>query len=800
MGVDQRTQLEHALQDRYRLERELGVGGMATVYLAHDLKHDRDVALKVLRPDLAAALGGTRFLREIRITAQLNHPNIVPLLDSGEADRFLFYVMPLVEGESLRDMLTRRGELPVSEAVSVLRDMCRALAHAHLHGVAHRDIKPENVLLSGGAAAVADFGIAKAVASSAERGETGLTSAGVAVGTPAYMAPEQAAADVAADHRVDLYALGVVAYEMLTGQAPYAGRTPGAQLAAQVSEPPEPILKRRPALPADLAALVMRLLEKRPADRPQTADEVLRAVDALNTQSGERAPASDAGSLLKRLTASRARLAAVSVTILAVATGVWFGAPRLAGFRQNACGGGRPRVLAVLPFDVGKDTANEYFAEGLTDDLAGALGKVQGLRVAARTSAYAQKGKSARLVGDALNATHVLEGTVRREGSRLHVTAELVCTTDELQLWNGTYDREVRDVFDVQGAITTALVGELRLTLTPAQGGASRTTHAVSQEARDLYWRGRYAAQANTEQGLRQAISLYEHAIALDSTYSLAYAGLATAWGWLGDVYLAPLEILPKASEATKRALALDSLNAEAYAINGYIRATADFDFAAAERSFRRGIELDPSSGESLVMFANFASAFPKTQREALAAADRAMALDPYSPMPSFDRTLCLYAMRRYDEAAAEYRHLLSISPGFFYGDIWGAAALREKGALDSALAMYRQAQVERPDRPLTGYAITLARMGHRAAAVRQLRLLEDYAKHHYQGPLSIAGVYAALGDRDAAFAALERALAVHDAWLWSLDTWPELDPLRGDPRFAALRKRLYGDYDTGRP
>ena len=273
------SSLGKALPDRYQLERELGRGGMATVYLARDLKHDRMVAIKVLHPELAATLGPERFLREIKVVAGLQHPNILPVHDSGEAIGRLWFAMPYVEGESLRARLAREGELPVGEAVRLLRDVVDALACAHQHGVVHRDIKPDNVLLSGHHAIVADFGVAKALSAAAD--DSALTSAGMAIGTPAYMAPEQAAADPHADHRADIYAVGAMAYEMLTGQPPFTGPTPQAVLAAQLTDKPQSFAKARPSVPPALEALVLRCLEKRPADRWQSAEELLHRLETI---------------------------------------------------------------------------------------------------------------------------------------------------------------------------------------------------------------------------------------------------------------------------------------------------------------------------------------------------------------------------------------------------------------------------------------------------------------------------------------------------------------------------------------
>jgi serine/threonine protein kinase/Tol biopolymer transport system component len=318
--TDALDRLKAALADRYAIVRELGQGGMATVYLAHDPRHDRSVALKVLRPDLAATLGPDRFLREVRIAANLQHPNILPVYDSGEAGGFLYYVMPYVEGESLRESLSRHGELPVAEAARILRDVADALAAAHAKGVVHRDIKPENIMLSGRHALVADFGVAKAVHEAT--GRQTLTTAGVALGTPTYMAPEQAAADPHTDHRADLYAFGVMAYEMLTGQPPFVGATPQAVLSAHVTEPPVPVTQRRGTIPPPLAQLIMRCLAKKPADRPQTAEELLPVLETLSTPSGGITPTDTQPVQAVPPTRSRRLLVAAGIVVAAIAVGL----------------------------------------------------------------------------------------------------------------------------------------------------------------------------------------------------------------------------------------------------------------------------------------------------------------------------------------------------------------------------------------------------------------------------------------------------------------------------------------------
>ena len=428
-----KRQLQASLGANYTIERELGGGGMSRVFLATETPLGRSVVVKVLPPELAHAVSVERFRREIAMSARLQHPHIVPLLTAGETEDLPYYTMPFIDGESLRARLSRVGELPLVDIVRVLRDVAGALAYAHEHGVVHRDIKPENVLFARQHALVADFGVAKALSASTMAEMASSTSLGIALGTPAYMAPEQAAADPTMDGRADLYALGVMAYEMLTGAPPFAGRNAQATLAAHASEMATPVSVRRPTTPPALAALVSRLLEKRPADRPQTAQEVVDALEGVVTTSGTMLPFT-ASPPKSRMPAWP--FAAVAAVLVLVAVG--YAARRNRGAAGVGAMAGMiadgeiaPHSVAVLPFaNVGKDTATEYFAEGMADELTTALARVPGLKVAARSSAFTFRDQSvgAQSVGKTLHVGDVLEGSVRREGGRLRVTAQLVNT------------------------------------------------------------------------------------------------------------------------------------------------------------------------------------------------------------------------------------------------------------------------------------------------------------------------------------------------------------------------------------
>ncbi|HEU4954699.1 MAG TPA: serine/threonine-protein kinase, partial [Gemmatimonadales bacterium] len=526
--------LQAALGGRYVLDRELGGGGMSRVFVAEETTLGRRVVVKVLAPALAAELDTGRFQREIRIAAGLQHPHIAPVHAAGESGGLLYYTMPFVEGESLRQRLQHAGALPLPEAVRLLREIADAVAYAHRRRIVHRDLKPGNVLLAEGHALIIDFGIAKALSAAAEgpAGNAGLTSTGLVLGTPTYMAPEQAAGDPV-DHRADLYSLGCIAYELLAGEPPFTGDSAREVIGAHLADDPAPITHHRPGLPPALVALVMRLLAKRPHDRPQSADDVLRVLETLDVPSLEhpipephpRAPA-------WRLPSGR-RLIVPALVALAVGT---IGVLAARGIRTSGDSSADDQVmLAVLPFENLGRPEDEYFGRGLAEEITSRLGRVQGLGVISRTSAsqYGETDKSVRQIGRELGVDYVLEGSVRWEGSggAIRVTPQLVRVSDDRQLWSERYDAKLANVFEVQTTIAEQVARSLDLALSGPERQAIAARPTENLEAYAYYLRGNdyLVGSWGEDRRLSIAMEMYAKAVELDPGFALAHAKLSQA-------------------------------------------------------------------------------------------------------------------------------------------------------------------------------------------------------------------------------------------------------------------------------
>ena len=513
--------LKAALAERYRVEREIGAGGMATVYLAEDLKHHRQVAIKVLRPELAAVMGAERFLREIEIAARLQHPHILPLYDSGDADGLLYYVMPFVEGESLRQRLDREKQLPIDDALQIAREVGDALSFAHSHDVIHRDIKPDNIMLAAGHAVVSDFGIARAVTAA---GGDRLTETGTSIGTPVYMSPEQAAGSQDLDGRSDLYSLGCVLHEMLAGEPPFTGVTVEAVIQQHLTAEPPTITSIRPAVPGEIVNVLARALAKTPADRFSPVGQFVEAI-GRSAQSPAPIRTDTLPTPTRRVgrwAALAGALGVVAITVLLLTT------PWRAG-RATA-----DKSIAVLPLEnLSGDQENAFFAAGVHEEILTYLGKVRDLRVISRSSVmqYGDRPTSARDVARELGVAYVLEGSVRRAANEVRVTVQLIDARTDEQLWANNFDGQLADVFAIQSTIAQEIVRALRARLSPEeqQRLADRPTESI--EAYDLFLRARASGH---RAGLsldvqRETERLLEQAVAVDPEFALAYAELGEA-------------------------------------------------------------------------------------------------------------------------------------------------------------------------------------------------------------------------------------------------------------------------------
>ena len=741
--------LSEALATRYRVERELGQGGMAKVFLAHDVKYERLVAVKVLKPELASDVGPGRFLREIQIAARLHHPHILPLYDSDSVDGLLFYVMPYIEGDSLRSRLLKERQLPVAEALQIAREVADALAYAHKANVVHRDIKPANILLESGHALVSDFGIARAIGST-------QTSAGHVVGTPAYMSPEQIEGSENLDGRSDLYSLGCVLYEMLVGEPPFKGSTLTALIANRLSGAAPSPRARRELVPDAVDAAVQQAMASLPADRFATAAQF---AEALGTPATVAIAVGAAQAMVQELTSAKS--------------------------------------VAVLPFEnMSTDPENEYFSDGITDDIIAQLSKISALKVISRTSSmqYKKTTKKIATIAQELGVSAVLEGSVRRAGQRARIVVHLVDPKTEQHLWGETFDRNLSDIFEVQSEVAQQISGALAVALSPEEKQRVEKKATGSAEAYNSYLLGRFHANKWSGEDVQRGIQYYQDAIAKDPSYAVAYAGIADAYELLsiGFGSKPPVEYLADAKAMALKALEMDDTLAEAHTSLAYARWLGDLDWSGAERGFKRALELKTNYVMAHEWYAEYQAALGRHD-DALASARRAQQLDPLSVPVNRSVGWVLYFSRRYDKAIEELRKTLGMDPGFLGARLVLWWALIASGSVQEALADIR-VEVDRPGlrtvKKLTlAYATAIA--GNAEEATGLLWELEAKLAADPRLALLTALAYSALDDKGKAFEQIDRAWRIREPGLLFLKVAPWADPLRSDPRYGEMLQKL---------
>ncbi len=752
--TDVASRLAAALADRYHLERELGTGGMATVYLAEDLKHHRHIALKTLRSSVAQSMEAARFLLEIEIAAALTHPHILPLYDSGEADGLVYYVMPYVEGPSLRQQLERETRLPVTDALEIARQVIGALDYAHRRGLVHRDIKPENIMLYEGAALVTDFGIALAVRSA----HTGrLTEAGIIIGTPVYMSPEQAMGDPV-DARSDLYSVACMLYEMLSGAPPFTGDSAMAITAQKLVDPMPPLRPQRPEVPAEVEAALARALAVKADDRFATAAEMSAALEPRQRVSAGRRP----------------------------------------GVRSGAGATGGPSI-AVLPFaNASGEPEGEVFSDGIAEELTNALSKLDGLHVVARGSAFAFKGRQedVREIGRRLGVATVLEGSVRRAGPRVRVTAELVNVADGYRLWGERYDRKVVDVFAIQDEIAGAIANVLEAKLLGApKAYAQEPAKKGDPKAYEHYLRGRHLWNQRTASALEESVAEFERALAIDGTHAASLAGIADSYVILGVYsHRKPDEVMPKAKAAAERALAVDGSLAEAHTSLACVRALYDWEWAAADALFRRAIAHNPQYAAAHQWYAMNCLVPQGRFDDARGELERALALDPLSLAVHTSEGLRFFYARELASAAAALSDTLKLNPEFGTAHYFLGHVQIAMGRYDEAIGSLERAFELQEKSPETMAALATAHglAYQHAHAEALLADLERRSQDAYVSPALVAQVRLGLGDEEGALERLEEAVALRAADVVWLKVHPLYDRIRGHPRFRALLGMLH--------
>jgi serine/threonine-protein kinase len=796
----------------YSIQKQLGAGGMGEVYLAQDVRLGRSVALKLPYPGLSGdSATRTRFLREARLASSLDHPNICTVYEVGEAEDRLFIAMQYVEGETLKQVIGGRP-LVLDSLLSISLQVADALAAAHSQGIVHRDVKAGNIIVTPrGHAKVLDFGLAKLLERAEGETETHLTLTGAVMGTPASMSPEQARGE-RVDHRSDIFSFGVVLYEMATGRIPFSGRSKADMISALLNQAHTPAVELNREITTRLSAVIDCALAKETNARYQTMEEVIadlrevvgevggsdRLFSSSNPQRGvvPLVPGARPGLLgaLGRQIQSRAGavlLAVIALLFLGVALAIYY------SYRPEAAPPAKLiNSIAVLPFKpLVLESRDQALELGMADTLINKLSNIRRMTVRPLSAVRQYTGleQDATAAGREQKVDAVLDGNIQRSGEKIRVTVRLVRVADGHEIWSDQFDEKFTDIFSVQDSVSRKLTGVLAVTLTGEEKELLAKRQTGNVEAYQLYLLGRYHLNRLTDDGFRKGRDYFQQAIDRDPNYALAYAGLADAYNRLSSFNaISPKEGFPRAREAAMNALKLDDKLAEAHTMLGIVHFLYDWDWSGAERGFTRALEINPSYSDAHQTYGGYLSAMGRHD-EALAEVRRAQELDPLSLEKKLSIGETLFHQRRYDQAIEQYQRVLEMDPnsGFTHWAI-GNVYLQKK-RYEEAVAEYQKAiplSGDSPDEPASlGCAYALS--GKTREAQQVLAELKERAKRTYISPTVIAFIHISLGEKDQAFALLDKAYEGRDFILVTLKTEPMFDSLRSDPRFAGLLRRV---------